>query len=183
MSEGAVAERYAQAIFELAAETNELSSVSEQIRKVADVWAQSAELRGALENPVVDADQRARVLADVAARLGVRGTALNALQVMAARRRLAALPAIARQLTRLSDQQQGIIRASITSAQPLPESYYQSLVTKLEASTKKKVMLEKHQDASLIGGVVAKIGDSIIDGSIRGRLSALEKKLMAGGAS
>lgn len=183
MSEGAVAERYAQAIFELAAETNELGSVTEQIRKVSEVWSESAELRAVLENPVVDEAQRASVLSDIAARLGVRGTALNSLKVLASRRRLAALPAIARQLTRLSDEQQGVLRASITSAQPLPDSYYQSLVSKLEAATKKKVMLEKHQDASLIGGVVARIGDSIIDGSIKGRLNELEKKLVAGGAA
>lgn len=183
MSEGAVAERYAQAIFELAAEANELGPVTEQLRKVAEVWTQSHELRVALENPVVGDAQRAGILADLASRLGVRGTALNALQVVASRRRLSALPAIARQLTRLSDQQQGVLRASIVSAQPLPDSYYQSLVSKLEAATKKKVLLEKHQDASLIGGVVARIGDSIIDGSIKGRLGELEKKLLTSGAT
>lgn len=183
MSEGAVAERYAQAIFELAVEASELGSVTEQLGKVAEVWTESPELRVALENPVVVDAQRAAVLADVASRLNVRGTALNALQVIAARRRLGALPAIARQLTRLSDEQQGVLRASITSALPLPDSYYQSLVSKLEAATKKKVMLEKHQDASLIGGVVARIGDSIIDGSLKGRLGELEKKMLSGGAA
>jgi F-type H+-transporting ATPase subunit delta len=53
-------------------------------------------------------------------------------------------------------------------------------VSKIEATTNKKVLLERHQDASLIGGVVTRIGDSIIDGSIKGRLNDLEKKLLAG---
>ena len=160
MSEGVVAERYAQAIFELAAEGNELAPVSEQLRKFADLWTRSPELKVALENPVLDSSQREKVLDEVAARAGVSGTALRAIQVMASRRRLGALPAVASQLTRLSDEKQGLVRASITSAQPLPESYYQNLVSKIEATTRKKVLLERHQDPSLIGGVVTRIGDS-----------------------
>jgi F-type H+-transporting ATPase subunit delta len=128
MSEGVVAERYAQAIFELAAEGNELGPVSDQLRKFAELWTQNPDLKVALENPVLDASQRASVLDEVAARVGVSGTALKAIQVMATRRRLNALPGVAGQLTRLSDEKQGIVRASITSAQTLPESYYQNLV-------------------------------------------------------
>ncbi len=180
MSEGVVAERYAQAIFELAAEGNELGPVSDQLRKFAELWNQTPDLKVALENPVLDAAQRASVLDEVAARAGVSGTALRAIQVMATRRRLNALPAVATQLTRLSDEKQGIVRASVTSAQSLPESYYQNHVSKIEATTSKKVLLERHQDPSLIGGVVTRIGDSIIDGSIKGRLNDLEKKLLAG---
>ncbi len=183
MSEGAVAERYAQAIFELAAEGNELGSVTDQIRKLADLWTRSPELKVALENPVLDADQRARVLDEVAARAGVTGTAHKALQVMASRRRLSALPAVASELTRLSDEKQCLVRVSVTSASTLPESYYQNLVSRIEAATQKKVLLEKHHDPSLIGGVVTRIGDSIIDGSIRGRLNDLERKLHTSAAA
>lgn len=178
-SAGAVVERYAQAIFELGLETGELGAISEGLRAVAEVYSNSRDLRVALESPVLDEARRQEILREVAERVGVRGTALNALRVLAQRRRLAILPELARELTRLSDEQQGVLRASVTCAAPLPESYFQSLVQKLEASTRKKVVLERREDPSLIGGVVLRIGDSILDGSIRGRLNQLERRLLA----
>lgn len=183
MSEGAAVQRYAQAIFELGLEGNELPQLTEQFRAVADVWSQHRELRLVLEDPKLDEQRRQQILTEIAERLGIRGTTLNALKVMAARRRLGILPGVARELTRLSDEHHGVLRASITSATPLPESYFQSLISKLESSTQKKIVLEKHEDPSLIGGVVLRIGDSILDGSIRGRLNELERRLLAGAAA
>jgi F-type H+-transporting ATPase subunit delta len=178
-SAGAVVQRYAQAIFELGLESQELGAISDQIRAMADAWSSSRELRLALEDPVLEETRRQALLAEVAQRLGIHGAALNALRVMAERRRLSALPEVARELTRLTDEHNGVLRASVTSAAPLPESYFQSLTQKLEASTHKKIVLERQEDPSLIGGIVLRIGDSIIDGSIRGRLDQLERRLLA----
>ncbi len=183
MSEGAVVQRYAQAIFELGLEGGDLASLTKQIRVMADQWQASRELQIALEDPVLEDARRQALLAEIAERLQIRGTALGALRVMCQRRRLAALPGLARELTRLSDEHHGVLRASVTSAAALPEPYYGTLTNKLESVTGKKVVLEKQEDPSLIGGVVLRIGDTIIDGSIRGRLSQLERRLLAGAAT
>lgn len=180
MSEGAVVQRYAQAIFELGLEAGDLGPLTEQIQTMAEQWAANRELQVALEDPVLEEDRRQRLLTEVAERLGIRGTALGALKVMSQRRRLAALPGLARELTRLSDEHHGVLRASVTSATPLPDRYYAALTSKLESATRKKIVLEKHEDPALIGGVVLRIGDTIIDGSIRGRLGQLERRLLAG---
>lgn len=177
MTHGAIAERYARAIFDLGLETGQLTQISEQIRRVAELYQSSPELRAALDNPVVAESKRDALVKDIAARLSLSQPAASAIRLLAVRRRLKALPEIARQLGKLADEKAGILRATVVSAQPLPESYYRELQAELEKATSRKIVLEKEQDPSLIAGVVARIGDNTVDGSIKGRLAALEREL------
>ncbi len=178
MSAGAVAERYAKAIFELANEAGQLSQVADQLGKLASAYSESKELRAVLDNPLVNEQQRETILKDVAGRLGLAQLALNSVRYIAQRRRLSVLPDIARRLSTLSDEKAGIIRATVISAAPLGEAYYTKLKAQLEKSTGKKVQLAREEDPSLIAGVVTRIGDNTIDGSLRGRLNDLERKLL-----
>jgi F-type H+-transporting ATPase subunit delta len=90
---------------------------------------------------------------------------------------LGALPEIAERLARLADERRGVVRATVTAAAPLPESFYERLTRELEALTGKNIALERRQDPSLIAGVVTRIGDNTIDGSLRGRLERLGRQL------
>jgi F-type H+-transporting ATPase subunit delta len=103
---------------------------------------------------------------------------LNSVKLLAARRRLRALPEIARRLGGLADEKAGILRATVTSAVPLPEAFYEKLTSELEAATRRKILLEKLHDPTLIAGVVTRIGDNTIDGSVKGRLAELERRLL-----
>lgn len=179
MSYAAVAERYARAIFELGSETNQLAQFSDQIRRAADTYASSAELRRVLDNPVIDEGQRESLIKDLAGRLGLSQNVQNTLRLLAIRRRLPALPEIAASLRQLADDDAGVLRATVTSAKPLPETYYQKLTTELAQRTNKKILLEKKADPSLIAGVITRIGDNTVDGSLRGRLEALQRQLVA----
>jgi F-type H+-transporting ATPase subunit delta len=179
VSQAAIAERYARAIFELAEEAGQLGAVSTQLRGFADVLASSDELRAALENPVLVEASRDALVKDIGARLGMSPVALNAARLVAQRRRLPAMAEIASLLTRLADEKSGLLRATVTSAKPLPEDYYQRLSQELEKRTQRKIVLERQQDPSLIAGVVTRIGDHTIDGSVKGRLAALERELRA----
>lgn len=179
MSRTQIAERYARAVFELAVEANQLTQITSQVQGFADTVAGSPELRTVLESPVVAEAARDGLIKDVAARLGAGPLALNALRMMGARRRLGLLPEVARALTRLSDDRAGVFRATVTSAKPLPEDYYQRLAVELEKRTHRKIVIERKQDPSLIAGVVTRIGDHTIDGSLKGRLAALERVLLA----
>jgi F-type H+-transporting ATPase subunit delta len=179
MSQSAIAERYARAILELADEAGQLVPVTEQLRSFAEAYTSSAELRSILSNPVVDHAARDGIIKELAARLGIASLALNAVRLMAQRGRLAALPELASTLTRLADQKAGVVRATVTSAKPLSEDYYQKLSSELEKRTQRKVILERREDPTLLAGVVTRIGDHTIDGSVRGRLAALERQLLA----
>ena len=173
-----VAERYALAVFELAVEGAELPQVTSQIRSLAQTYAGSDELRGVLDNPLIDDQKRERILTDISTRLGLGRLSVNATRLLVRRHRLGLLPEIARALETLGDQKAGLLRATVTSATPLSESYRQQLASELERLTKRKVVLEARHDPTLIAGIVTRIGDNTIDGSIKGRLEDLEQQLL-----
>ena len=132
-----------------------------------------------LSNPVVDEANRDGIIKNVGERLAASPTVLNAVRLMARRGRLGALPDVATVLTRLADEKAGVLRATVTSARPLSEDYYRSLAAELEKRTSRKILLERREDPTLLAGIVTRIGDHTIDGSVRGRLAAIERQLIA----
>jgi F-type H+-transporting ATPase subunit delta len=178
MSQAPIADRYARAIFELGVETGQLSVITEQVRRFAQVYVGSAELRAVLDNPVIEAEKRDAILNDVAARLSLSGNGLNLIRLLASRKKLRVVADIARRLDRFTDEQAGVVRATVTSAKPMPDSFYQKLVGELEAATSRKIVLERREDPTLIAGFVTRIGDNTIDDSVRGRLNEIERQLV-----
>ena len=178
MSEAAIAKRYAKAIFELGSEENQLDTLTKQLGAMADVYRNHRELRGVMENPLVPANEREGLLVAVAERLGVSGLAMNTLRLLQQRRRLMLLPEIARMLRQLADERQGVVRATVTSAAPLGAGYLANLQKELEALTHCRVLIDHQQDPLLVAGLVTRIGDKTIDGSIQGRLAELERQLL-----
>jgi F-type H+-transporting ATPase subunit delta len=174
-----VADRYARAIFELGVESNSLSSLAKEVHSFAATYEADADFRAVIENPLVPGEQRAAVLREVGARLGLGELARKVVGYLAQRRRLGALPDIAKRLTSLSDEKEGVARAVVTSAGPLPESFYGRLAEELGALVGRKVLLDRREDPSLIAGVVTRIGDNTIDGSLKGRLDQIERQLLA----
>jgi F-type H+-transporting ATPase subunit delta len=174
----AVIDRYAKAIFELGVETGQLSTLTAELSRVANAYAESRDLRVVAENPLIPEEQRDSVLKALGERLGLGEIAVNSIRLLARRRRIAALPDIARRLSGLSDERAGVVRARVISAAPMTEDFYSKLAQKLEQSTQKKVVIERERDPSLIAGIITKIGDNTVDGSLSGRLSALERVLM-----
>jgi F-type H+-transporting ATPase subunit delta len=179
MITGAAAERYARAIFELGSESGQLDRLIQELAEFSASFSEVPELRRALENPVLDEAQREAVLRQVARHAQLGPLAVKALLVLLKRRRLGALPAISRRLRTLTDEQNGVCRAKIVSAGSLPETYLNQLKQGLERALGKRIIFEHEEDANLIGGIVAHIGDNTFDGSIRGRLEELERRLLA----
>ncbi|HVJ15717.1 MAG TPA: ATP synthase F1 subunit delta [Polyangiaceae bacterium] len=179
MSNSAVAERYGRAIFELADESGQAAGLTQQLANFAAVYSQSHDLHAVVGNPLISHADRDEVLKQIASRLGLSPLATTAVRYIASRRRMAALPEIARRLGSLADEKAGVLRASVTSAGQLSESYYEKLKAELEGITGRKVVLERKQDPSLIAGVVTRIGDNTIDGSVRGKLDQIERQLQS----
>jgi F-type H+-transporting ATPase subunit delta len=176
-ADATAAERYARAIFELGVESGNVDELVSKMQALASIYASTPALRNVLENPQVQAAERDGILRTVAGRLGLGGLELNSVRYLARRRRLRALPEVAERLARLADERRGVVRATVTAAAQLPESFYERLTRELEALTGKNVTLERRQDPSLIAGVLTRIGDKTIDGSLRGRLERLGRQL------
>jgi F-type H+-transporting ATPase subunit delta len=175
----AAAERYARAIFELGSEGGQLDRLTQEIAEFAGAFHTQIDLRRALENPVLDESVRERVLRQVARHSQYSPLATNSLLVLLKRRRLGELSAIAKRLRSLADEKNGVSRAKIISAGSLSETYFNQLKHRLESVLGRRVIVEHEEDPSLIGGVVVRVGDNTFDGSIKGRLEELERRLLA----
>jgi F-type H+-transporting ATPase subunit delta len=168
-----VARRYAQALIELGVEQGELDKVVDEIAAFAEAWETSADLRNSIENPLIPHVAKKAVVGALADELGATATVRHALQLLVDRRRAKTLPYVAKMARQLADARKGIVRAEVTTATPLADAYYGRLQAQLEKMTGKRVVIDRHTDASLIAGVVTRIGDRIIDGSLRTRLQTL----------
>jgi len=174
----AIARRYARAIFEIGRDENNLGRLAEEIKNFADIYEGSDELRKVLDSPLVDETGREAVVKDIAQRLGLSPSGENTLRLLVRRRRMAAISEIARELARLVDEENRTVRAEVLSAAPLSDDYLSRLKAELEKATGQKVVLTVQQDPSLISGVVTKIGDRVIDGSVLSRLRSFREQLM-----
>ena len=177
MSYEAVARRYAQAVFELGKESGTLVELSNQMTALAEVYAGSQELRSVLTSPLVEGAAQEAILTDIGKRLGASDTAIRTLRLLTQHRRLPALPDIARALSRLVDEDTKTLRATVTSAGPLSDAYLSKFRGALEKATGHKIEITAQSDASLIAGVVIKIGDRVIDGSARAKLRRFRESL------
>jgi len=173
-----VAERYAQAIFELGVETGGVTALIEDFRRLAEVYEESEELQKIMNNPLVSVVDRLATVNELSDRLGLTDLAKNAAGLLTRRKRMYALTGIANELDRLSDQRAGIVRATVVSAEPLSESYAEKLTDELKAMTGKRIVLDQRHDPELLAGLVIRIGDQVIDGSARTKLAELSAHLL-----
>jgi len=174
-----VAHRYARAIFELGVETSTLQEFVADTHKLAEVYVESIELQRLMNNPLVPESDRLATVQEIADRLGISPLAKNAAGLLARRRRMFALPAIAAELDRLSDEKAGIARATVLPAERLSEAYEQRLTQELSSMTGKKVVLDVKQDPELLAGIIVRIGDQVIDGSAKARLAEVASQLLS----
>jgi F-type H+-transporting ATPase subunit delta len=172
------ARRYAEAIFEIAQRDGNVETWLEQLQTVAAAVSDDAVLRG-LEDPNVPIDRR---LAALESALGPGGAPQmrNLLSLIVRRRRVEMLSQIAREFRRLYNKQAGIVEATAVSATPLDDQELAALRSRLEQMTGGKIELATSVDASLLGGVQVRLGDVLIDGSVRGRLERLRNRLASG---
>jgi F-type H+-transporting ATPase subunit delta len=178
MSAEAIARRYARAVFELGKELKNLPVISRDLAEFSSSYEKSEDLRMVLGNPLVGDAQREAVLVEIGQKMSMSPTALSTLRLLAQRRRLFALPEMVRQLEKLVDEDAGVLRAEVTSATPLTESFLAKLRAELESATGKKVVVSHKQDPSLIAGIVTRIGDQVIDGSVKARLDSFRDSLL-----
>ncbi len=175
---GSVARRYARALFGIGVDAGTFEALGQEIGDLASLWTSSADLRELLENPVFRPDEKRKVLEQVLPRVAPTGEVRRLALLLLERRRIMLLPAIASAYRDLADAHTGRVRARVTSAEPLTPAAADRVRRALEERTGKKVIVENAVDPSLIGGVVAQVGDLVLDGSVRTQLADLRSKLL-----
>ena len=174
----AVARRYAKALMELGHESGTLDALVAEIGAIGDAVSQNAELRSLLHNPEVSRAARKSILIEIAQRLGAGTIARNTVAFLADSGRLDILPAIAQALREQAARRAGILRASVTSAIALDDAFVSRLTQALERRFKQRVVVSRTVDPTLLAGVVTRVGDTVIDGSLRARLRDLRVALL-----
>jgi F-type H+-transporting ATPase subunit delta len=172
------ATRYAKALLQVAIEESMADKVGQDLSSVADAMAQSAELRRAMTSPGISQEVRANIVASVAAAVGASQPLVKILKMLADRGRLDLVPLMAEVYRERLLAHGNIVRAKVTSAAPLRDDTVKGLETSLGDLTGKTVQIETGVDPSLVGGIVARIGSTVYDGSIRTQLQKMKKQLV-----
>jgi F-type H+-transporting ATPase subunit delta len=170
-----VARPYAQASFALAKETGTLAKWSEMLGFAAAVSSDTA-MRETIDNPNLTIEQRAEVFSAVCGdQLDDAGR--NLVRLLAENGRLSVLPEIAGQFEKLRAEAEKTLEATVTSAQDLSEAQQQQIAEAIKTRFGREVKLQLETDPSLIGGAIIRAGDTVIDGSLRGRLESFTNAL------
>ncbi len=171
------ARRYSQAVFNIALERNELDRWQSDLRKIASLGEDTVFI-ALSENPKIRFEDKAKLIAE---RLGdINPLALNLVYLLVTRGRLTMAGDIADEYQRLLDSYRGIEQAEVITAVPLDDKDKKRLEEHLGVVVGKKVVLKSRVDSSLIGGIVARIGGKLLDGSTHSKLMALRNELASG---
>jgi F-type H+-transporting ATPase subunit delta len=170
--------RYAEAAFQIAERDGSIEQWRKDLDAAAAAVDEGTELLAVLANPALPLEQRRSVVEGVFG--GLSGPTKNLVLLLVQRGRIEQLPRIAAEFRRLDDDRQGIVHANATSAAPLTDTEKRALTARLEQMTGGRVALETDVDESLLGGLVVRVGDRLIDGSVRGRLERLRNQLASG---
>lgn len=171
-----IARPYAKAIFALALADNKLHEWSEILNMFTYI-TQNIYVEKILGNPEINWQQRASLFAEICAQV-IDEKGKNFLEVLAKQKRLAILPLITDLYEQLRNKHENIVKIKIISAIPLLKEQQEKLQQRLQKRIGTKIIPQYQQDQSLLGGIVIRIGDQVIDGSVRGKLQKLEKYLM-----
>lgn len=179
MRESTIARNYAEAFLSLAQKAKDPTGWGKMLADVANAVRGDVTLQRFLESPKVSADQKNEILGkalqDRAPRLLVRF-----LQTLVRNRRQMLIPAVSTEYWALLDEAEGRVHAEVTVAKPTDDAETRAIAAALKKTVGKDVVPHVRVDPAILGGVVVKIGDTVMDGSVRRRLSTLRRRLLYG---
>ena len=178
MISGSVAKRYARALVEVAASSDMLERVRQDLRAFADLLAAQRQLRQLLVNPSVPRKGAAQIVSDIVAAMGLSPLAATFLRILLDANRLAGLEGILRAYESVMDERLGRIKATVTSAAPLNDAEQERLRRRLSEVAGIQVYLDLRQNPAILGGVVTQIGSRVYDGSLKTQLARLRDEMV-----
>lgn len=181
MIPAAIGQRYARALVDLAEGQGRLEVVASGLSQLAKLCEDHADLAAVMRHPGFSKAQRRAVFDGLLTALGSDDLIRPFLGLLIDKGRLPALSVIASAVAALTDQRLGRVRASALSAKPLTEAQLQALVKALKAKVGLDVVLHTEVDPRLLAGLQVQIGSTLYDGTVKGRLDRLGKRLLAHG--
>jgi F-type H+-transporting ATPase subunit delta len=164
-------------LFELAKEDNALKALEADAEALAAALAVSPELTGMIASPVISRDEQAAAIGAIAKKMKLSALTANTLALMAAKRRLFVLPQLVADVLARIAADRGEVTAEVTAAAALSDAQTKALAATLKARVGKDVKLKVAVDESLIGGLVVKLGSTMIDTSVKAKLAALQNAM------
>ena len=182
MTGSVAARRYAKALFDLAKASGPeaLQHCSRDIAALTSLAKENPELVRFFADPVFTAEEKHKVIAALGERLGIGSMFRDFCYLLADKKRLALLTTIAGEYQALADAENGVLRGEFISAFPLAEDKQNGVIKKLEKNAGKTLALEFKVDEALLGGMILKVGDNVMDASLKTQLSLLKDTIKRG---
>jgi F-type H+-transporting ATPase subunit delta len=168
-----VAGRYASALFDLAREQRAIDTVSADLDRFDAMLRESPDLQRLVKSPVFTAEEQERAVTAILEKAGVSSFAGNFIRLVAANRRLFALPDMIRAYRTLVADHKGIVRAQVTLAEEPSDRVMGDIKSALRDVAKAEVDVDVRIDPNLIGGLIVKMGSRMIDASLRTKLNSI----------
>ncbi len=175
-----IARRYAKALLIIGKEDGQAETYRDELDGFAKLMAKEKELEQAITNPLYGASGRKKVLETVIDKVGISKIVGSFLLLLFDKGRFDFLSVINDFYQKLADELKGVLRASLVSASELSSEIVEKIRTTLSKRTGKDIILQVEQDPSLIGGIVSRIGDLVLDGSIKSQLLNMRESLKRG---
>lgn len=177
MSSQTVARRYASALADAVLAGGDAREIQDELVRWEKMIQGSELLREVFSNPTINYDQKRSVVEEMIRRTKVRPATANFLRILLKNQRLTELIEVNKKFAETLDERSGVVAAEVTTARPLSGEIQQALEQRLASITGKKVRFSFATDETIIGGMIARIGSTIYDGSIRNQLRQVEGRL------
>ncbi|NVB83533.1 MAG: ATP synthase F1 subunit delta [Kofleriaceae bacterium] len=169
--------RYAKAIFDIGSQHGNLDKLGAELRTIAQAMKQSPELAATLSSPAIRRSDRRKVIDAILQRINAQPLTKNTIYLLLDGERLGYLPVISREVDAMIEEKAGRVSAEVVSAKALDPAQLSQITAALEKLSGKKVSISRREDPDLLGGIVAKVGDTVYDGSLRTQLRTLRDEL------
>ena len=182
MSNRTSATRYARALFDVAhQESADLSKIQNDLNDVVAAISENPELSQVLGNRSVSDAARRQIIVSVGEKIGVAAPVSKLLGMLADRHRLELLPDLAAVYSERLLEHHNVVQADVTTAVPIGPDTAEAIAASLRNATGKQITMRVSVDPSLLGGVVARVGSTVYDGSVRTQLKKMRDQLVAQG--
>ncbi len=168
-----VSKRYARALFSIGREDGNYDRYGKELSEFAEFFAKNRDFREVISNPVFTLEERKNILKVVLERSDFSDIVKNFLNLLLEKDRISEIEAIKEHYSLLTDEVSNIARAEIITAMDLKQEVKDRLISALEKMTSKKIKASIKKDPDIIGGVVVKIGDLVLDGSVKAQIRGL----------